>query len=258
MGNARPAQHLSHATRTGLRDLPAMLPGCCRKLWRPAVSAGSASSRVLSRREHVRNCLLGGGARPEPLRRACDGTKAARQSVVEVVPGLGHDPVASLMQQADAAAEQRGRKRHCAGGTGQQQRGGPASGTASRRTSCRRPPRSRGEEAADRVEEAQERFDRAAWRQRPTDTVEEAERRPRPRSRPRNADSPAPGARGGPGAASALARARNVAARRQRQQEDVAAQPFMRPITWPRPRRRTMTTDERQGSGREAKQRRER
>jgi hypothetical protein len=48
MGNAKPAQRLSRATRTGLRDLPSNAAWLLSKALVPAVSAGEGASKAMS------------------------------------------------------------------------------------------------------------------------------------------------------------------------------------------------------------------
>ena len=104
---AKPASRISRATRTGLTELPGNAAWLLSKALGPAISsaagASSAASSVGDTMSEAASSVAGtAGAATSGVRRKA---KAARQSVVEAVPGIGHDSVASLMQQADAAAE---------------------------------------------------------------------------------------------------------------------------------------------------------
>jgi len=107
MKTAEPARRLSRAATTALRELPGNTAWLLAKALEPAAStAGGASRAVASAGDSVSetaSTVTGtAGAAASGIRRK---TKAARRSVAEALPGAGHDPVASLLQQADAAAE---------------------------------------------------------------------------------------------------------------------------------------------------------
>src|SRR5512132_4615870 len=104
---AKTASRISRATRTGLTELPGNAAWLLSKALGPAIStaagASSAASSVGDTMSEAAASVAGtAGAATSAVRRKA---KAARKSVVGAVPGIGHDSVASLMQQADTAAE---------------------------------------------------------------------------------------------------------------------------------------------------------
>lgn len=80
----------------------------------PAVSAKTGASKATSSvgdtvSETASSVAGTAGAATSGVRRKA---KMAKRSVAEALPGLGEDPVTSLMQQADHAAEQARKRRH--------------------------------------------------------------------------------------------------------------------------------------------------
>ena len=106
MRTAEPARRLSRAATTALRELPGNTAWLLAKALEPAASTAGGASRAMasagdSVSETASTVTGTAGAAASGIRRK---TKAARRSVAEALPGTGHDPVASLLQQADAAA----------------------------------------------------------------------------------------------------------------------------------------------------------
>lgn len=234
MGNAKPARRLSRATRTGLRDLPSNTAWLLSKALAPAVSAGEGASKAVSSAGEsmsgtVSSAAGSAGAATSGVRRKA---KAVRQSVVEAVPGIGHDSVASLMQQADAAAEQARDEEARALELAQQAKdsAGDAERVARESDQFVQEVRQEAErKTAERMEEAQERFDRARLEAEAEaqDTIEKAEAKAsaRTRERQQNAEQAQVRAREAIQEANkALARARDLAGEAAKAAEDVAAQ----------------------------------
>ena len=108
MGNAKPVRRVSSAARTGLKELPSNTAWLLSKALAPAAStkagASKAASSVAETASETASSVAGtAGAATSGVRRRA---KTAKRSVAEAVPGLGQDPVAALMRQADDAAEE--------------------------------------------------------------------------------------------------------------------------------------------------------
>jgi hypothetical protein len=97
MGKASPARRPSRLIRNGLRDLPDNAAWLLSKALKPVTlaAAGDVSGAASSTAEAA-------GAAKSSVRQKA---KAARRSVAGAVPLIGHDSVAALMREADAAAE---------------------------------------------------------------------------------------------------------------------------------------------------------
>ncbi|MGN6175631.1 MAG: hypothetical protein ACTHPS_22175 [Streptosporangiaceae bacterium] len=103
MGKTKPVRRLSRITATGLTELPDNAAWLLSKALRPALSAASGVSSVgegIS--DAASSAADAAGAAGSTVRHKA---RAARRSVVEAMPVIGHDSVAALMKDADTAAE---------------------------------------------------------------------------------------------------------------------------------------------------------
>ena len=107
MARTRPARRLSDAAKAGLRDMPSNAIWLISKGLKPAGSVASgASSAATTLAGNVSDTAASAaGSAGSATSSVRQKARRAKHSVAEVVPGVGADPVASLMRQADAAAE---------------------------------------------------------------------------------------------------------------------------------------------------------
>jgi colicin import membrane protein len=103
MGNTKRARRLSRLTTTGLSELPTNAAWLLSKALKPALSAATGASSVTEGVSGAASSAAGtAGAAGARVR---EKAKAARRSVADALPLIGHDSVATLMREADAAAE---------------------------------------------------------------------------------------------------------------------------------------------------------
>ena len=125
MAKTKATRRLSHAARTGLRELPANAAWVLSKAIKPVAQGASQAADNVSDMSSAAADTVGSAA-TVARRKTVD----ARRSVADVVPGLGRDSVTSLMRQADSAAAPRVRPRpkRQPGATGQRRRRGRCPG----------------------------------------------------------------------------------------------------------------------------------
>jgi len=103
MAKTKAARRLSRVTRTGLSELPSNATWLLAKALKPALTAAGGASSVAESVSGAASSAAGaaGTARSSVRQKA----KAVKRSVVDTLPVVGHDSVAALMREADAAAE---------------------------------------------------------------------------------------------------------------------------------------------------------